>query len=264
MMAMSVLLVGFAMAMPAFAQDYSSLMAKGAKYVKARNYPRALDAFIEAVKADPLQMDAYFNVGNIADHLGQCRESVLYFRGFLYLASASHNDSLKADVKTAEDSVKKCEQKGGIGKATIKSDPPGIEVHIAGALVGKTPLSDLKLVEGSYRVDFRNPEYDDKSIDVTFKVDAEPSDTTTTLTRKLMFGFLEIKTIPSDGVKIWLDDQDLGMTPFQRKELQTRKYLLKLEKPGFAEWIRYVTISKDKVQSVTATLEPAEPTPPGK
>jgi len=264
MPALPLLLVGLATAVSATAQDYTSQMAKGAKYVTARNYPRALDAFIGAVRADPSQMDAYFNVGNIANHLGQCRESVLYFRGFLYLASASQNETVKADIKTAEDSVKKCESKGVLGKATIKTDPPGVEVLVDGALVGKTPMVDLKLLEGSYRVDFRHPEYEDKSIDLVLKTGPEPIETTTPLTRKVMFGFLELKTVPPDGVKVRLDDQDLGETPLQRMRLETRKYLLKLEKAGFTEWVRYVTITKDKTQVVTATLEPAEPTPPGK
>ncbi len=243
----------------AVAQDYSSHMARGARLAKARQYTKALEAFRQALKADPSQMDAHFNVGNIAGHLGDCRSAIVHLRAFLYLASGGTGDSVKGDIRTAEDTLRQCEARKKTGRASLRSDPPGIEVMLDNTLIGRTPLIEVPLSPGRYRATFRHPDFDEQAVDVEVTAGPDAADKTMVMVRKRMIGFLEVRTDPPDGVRVLLDERELGTTPLGRQELETRKYLVKFAKPGYSDWVRYVTIQRDRVQVVSAVLEPEVP-----
>jgi len=245
----------------AFAQDYSAAMARGAKMVKLRNYPRALEAFQEAVSADPYSVDAYFNAGSLAQKLQRCRDVVLYYRGFVNLSQNPSGD----DDRSARAAIEACEKKSGSGTVTLRTEPTGIEVFVAGVLMGKTPVVDLKLVPGMYRVEYRHPDYEILSGDVSVE-EGKPYEETRPLVKKILFGYLDVKTVPADGVQIFLDGVPSAVTPIEKKlRLETRKILVKLVKPGYDDFVRNVTIERDRVHTLTATLEavqqPAEPPP---
>jgi tetratricopeptide (TPR) repeat protein len=250
----------------ALAQDYSAAMARGAHMVKFRNYPRALEAFQEAVAADPYAVDAYFNAGSLAQKVQRCRDVILYYRGFLNLSQNPSGD----DDRNARTAAEACEKKAGFGTVTFRTETPGIEVFVGGALVGKTPVTELKLVPGTYRVEYRHPDYEILSEDVTVEQD-KPYEETRQLVKKILFGYLDVKTVPADGVQVFLDGVPSATTPIAKKlRLETRKILVRLVKPGYDDFVRNVTIERDRVHTLTATLEavqqPAEtpPAPAGK
>jgi hypothetical protein len=234
------------------AQDSGAAMQRGAKYVRARNYPKALEAFLEAIKADPAQLDAYYNAGTIAQKLGRCRDVLLYYRGFLYMSPGT------ADDKTARDDIAKCEAKPGIGGLSVKSEPPAIEAYLDGVVVGRTPITEVKLLPGTYRLELKHPDYIETSEEVVIAT-GETRETSRTLEHKLLYGELEIRTVPAEGVQVYLDDKPAGTTPVQKMRLETRKYLIRLEKSGFETWIRNVVIGRDRTLTVNATLEVTVP-----
>lgn len=238
------------------AEDYASLMQKGIKYTRGHNLPRALEAFSAAVEADPTQLDGYFNAGNVAQHLKKCREVLLYFRGFLHLSPGT------ADDKAARAGVAACE-KEETGLLTVKVEPKGAEVSLNGAIVGKGPLTEVKFVPGTYRVGLscKCPDFQDASVETTVKA-GETAEVVVELPRTLTYGLLQVITEPKDGVEVYLDDKPVGTTPVAPLRLETRKYLLRLEKPGYDRWIRAVTVQRDRTLPVQAILEKTEATVP--
>ena len=240
-------------AAPAQAEDYMQAVSRAAKFAKARNYPKALEAFGDAVRADPSQIDAYVNAGNIAKHLDRCREILMFFRGFLYLSPQD------PEVKMARAAIATCEAKT-VGTLIVKTEVPGIEAKLDGGLVGRTPVADLKLLPGTYNLELSHPDWELASETVTITAGAI-TETKVELKHKLLFGYLEVITNPPEGVQVSLDDVGVATTPMKEKvRLETKKYLLRLEKPGYDRWIRSISIERDRVNKVQATLEPSAPT----
>ena len=86
----------------------------------------------------------------------------------------------------------------------------------------------------------------------------EPIRVTGKMNKRIYKGFLKIVTEPADGVQIFLDDKLVGTTPLKEPiALETRRYLVRFEKPGYDRWIRYVTIERERTADLAATLEPA-------
>ncbi len=233
---------------------YRTWHRKGVQALKKRAYDRALEAFRAAVAADPGELDAYFNAGNVARHLKRCRDVLLYFRGFLYLSPGTDDD------RTAKAALKECERKGETGRVSIQSEPAGAEVSVSGVLVGQTPLPDLVLPVGEYAVEFRHPDCEVHRETVTVRAD-EPVRMMAALPLKPAFGFLEVVPVPAEGVTVWVDDREVGVTPLEKVRLPAGKVLVRLEKPGYDRWIRAVVIQKDRTHRLEATLEatPAGP-----
>lgn len=230
---------------------YRTWHRKGAQALEKRLYRGALEAFKAAVSADPSQPDGYFNVGSVAMHLKRCRDVLLYFQGFLYLSPGTDDD------KVAKKAIKDCEK--GAKRVLVRSEPPGAEVIVAGVLVGRTPLTDLTLTVGDYPFEFRHPDCEVRQETIAVRGD-EPIEVTGLLELKPAFGYLEVVTIPAEGVTVWVDDREVGVTPLQRIMLPVGKVLVRLEKPGYDRWIRSVRIQKDAAYRLDARLEenPAE------
>lgn len=231
-----------------FGQESS--YAKGLRLAKQRAYPKALIAFKEAIRENPLEMDAYFNAGNIAFNLKQCKDVLIYFRGFLYLSPGTPDD------KTAKAGLTQCESKGNVGTLLIKSEPSGIEVYIDGAIIGKTPIAETKLQSGVYKVLLKHPDFELWEQDIEIK-SGQINEMYAKLTRLIAYGFLDLKTEPP-GAKVFLDEKEIGVTPMEKVKLETKRYLVRFEKPGYDKWVRYVNIVKDKTVTLNAVLEKIE------
>lgn len=240
----------------AAADDYAAILQQATKAVKSHNLPKALELFASAVKADPTQVDAYFNAGSVAQRLKRCREVLLYFRGFLFLSPGTPDD---AQAKAA---LAQCEGKDQAGLLTVRSDPKGMEVSLDGVLQGRTPMTGVKVPAGTFRLGAtcRCPDYDDHVREVTIVAGQEAS-VEMVLARKPAFGWLQVKTVPEAGVSVFLDEKPAGTTPLDKVRLETRKHFLRLEMPGFDPWVRNVVIERDRTVTVQATLEPVVPGP---
>ena len=221
--------------------------------MKKRAYDRALEAFKAAVNADPGALDGYFNAGSVARHLRRCRDVLLYFRGFLYLSPGTEDD------KTARAAIRECDRGPEVGRLSVRSEASGAEVFLDGVLVGRVPLNDLTVVPGDYRVEVRHPDYEPFAQAVKV-ASGETASVTAVLVMKPAFGYLQVVTVPADGVTVYLDDREVGVTPIETLKLKVGKVLVRFEKPGYDPWIRAVTIQKDRTYRLEATLEAASGT----
>jgi hypothetical protein len=253
MAGLAVLLVlGWGVAPASAEESYGDLLSKGARFVKARNLPRALEAFGDAVRADPTGIDAYFNAGSVAERLKKCPETMMFFRGFLFLSPGTDDD------RQAKAAVTACESKTGTGTLTLRSEPKGVEVALDRILQARTPVTKSKFPVGTYRmtVSCACPDFEDFAREVVI-TEGKDTEVDVALVRKLTFGFLQIETEPKDGVKVFLDDQSLGETPVEKQRLESRKHSVRLEKQGYEPWVRNVIVERDKVKIVQAALEPS-------
>ena len=53
---------------------------------------------------------------------------------------------------------------------------------------------------------------------------------------------------------------EVGVTPLEPFELETRRHLIRFEKAGYDSWVRYVDITKDETFVLEPTLEKTPPT----
>jgi len=251
MVLMASMVVSFAVGATGKELTFDAAMHKAIYFARTRNYKQALKYFKLAIKADPLAMDPYFNVGNIARHFKDCRDQLLYFQGFVYLATSGQVAG--SDAKSARSALNKCKRDPKVGYLTVITDEPNLEVIVDGALVGETPLHDLPLIAGNYTYTIRNPLYYpfSEQVEITAK---EHSELHPKLKKKTFYGWLQITTEPKEGVEVTVGDKVLGTTPLKKVKMKTGKYLVKLKLKGYELWQRYVEINKDLTTKLSATL----------
>lgn len=230
-------------------EDFHTLMKKGYGFVKGGSLQKALQIYKKAQKQNPLNVDVYYNLSAVTYELKLCSDFILYTSAFLYLtADTSENKKMESKMLQCGKNLKK----GGILK--LNTAPEGVEVWINGIITGKSPLKELHLDEGKYLVETIHPDFEDEHQKVELKSGEEKS-IVLELKKKITYGYLELKIHPPDGVKVYLNDELIGTTPFEIKKLESKKYLLKLEKDGYDNWVRYITIEREKTYKVEATME---------
>jgi len=240
-----------------YADRYDKLVKKGSHYVGKGKLDKALEVFKEAVREDPGEIWGYFNVANIARKLKDCRNEILYFRGFLHLSPGTSDD------KVARRAIKGCVGRDDSGTISVVTEPSDIDIVIDGVVVGQTPQPELGLTSGDYAVDLMHPDCEPLSRQVTVK-GGETTFIKETLKMKPAFGYLDVVVEPAEGVRVYLDEAEIGVAPLKQIRLETKKYLLKLEKDGYDLWVRYVTIQKEKTHTLRATMEKSEAPKPAK
>ena len=254
-LALGLIVAGVSMPLPAEADRYDSLVRKGTHQVRKGQFGKAIKLFKEAVREDPAESWGYFNVGNIARKAKKCRDVLIYFRAFLYLSPGTDDD------KIARSAIKTCAREPATGSLSVATEPTGAEILLDGVVIGQSKESEIRLTAGTYRLELSHPNVEGFSREITV-TQGEETLIKETLRLKPAFGFLAVKVDPPDGVKVYLDEKPMGVTPKDVVRLETRKYLLRLEKAGYDRWIRNVTIRKDRTYTLQATLEKLEETPP--
>lgn len=241
-----------AFAAPEPAQDRALAKAfrRGTHLVRTRQYREALEAFQEALALDPSSVDVYFNLASIARELKQWGFVHLYGRAYLYL------DRKSRDAKEIRGWVEHAEkQLVDVGRMTIYTEPEGAEVFLDDAIQGKAPLFDLPVLPGPHRLRAAHPTCE--PTEQKFPVEAgEHLELTMLLSPKLFYGHFTVKTVPAEGVSVYIDDELKGTTPLGKPiRLQTKEYLVRFELEGWDQWVRYVTIERDKTMTLEARLE---------
>jgi hypothetical protein len=71
----------------------------------------------------------------------------------------------------------------------------------------------------------------------------------------IFYGQLVVNVTPKDEAVVFLNHIPHGGAPFASKKLETKRYLVHVEKKGWDRWVRYVTVLKDATVTVNVTLE---------
>jgi hypothetical protein len=126
-------------------------------------------------------------------------------------------------------------------------------------VIGRTPLKGAQVAPGKYgiRVTCRCPDFEDAKR----LIEIEASGTTAlemSLVAKVTWGSLHVVTEPAEGVAVFVDDTEIGVTPLEPIRAEAGRRFIRLEKPGFHRWVRNVVIERDRMETVRAALEPVE------
>jgi hypothetical protein len=230
------------------AKRFNQAMKRGEELARKRAYPQALSAFKDAVSAYPFGVDAYFSAGNIAFHLQKCRDALMYMSGFLALGGKGE------DASDANQAIESCSKSVKAGQLAVSSVPEGIAVFVDGVFLGKTPIT-VGLQAGGYEVLLRDEDYEDSREKVQIKPLAKTV-VEKTLSKKVFYGHLNVKTNPEEGVKVFVDDKEVGVTPIKEPlHLEAKKVVVRFECDGHESFVRAVQIPKNQTVTLEVTLE---------
>ena len=226
------------------------LHREGNSLMKKSRYKAAYDVMRQILPLARIPDDQLlYNLGMLGESLGDCRAAVLYFNGFLYLAPGDKS-AAEAEQKRAG-----ClKRAGATGRLEVNTEAQGAEVWVDHVLVGRAPAHDVRLPAGSWRLLVRHPAYRDR--DEAFTIDDGGVTKLDVKLDKLIFkGNLKVTAEPADGTVVYLDNIKMGAVPYATTGLDTRRYLLRIEKDGWDRWVRYINIEKDQTLDIKAVLE---------
>jgi serine/threonine protein kinase len=137
---------------------------------------------------------------------------------------------------------------------TLKSDPSGATVYLAGAAIGKTPLTynlPLTQVELTSKIGSLAP--------VTQRVTPDPSGTSV-VEFKHVYGMLSVTTDRADA-EVLIGGINLGRAPIEGI-LPPGKHQVIVRAPGAADQTRTADIQANRRQSMQFTFQGSGPNPP--
>ena len=211
------------------------------------------DAFFTLKEILPLTINRdealLLDLGNLAELLADCRSAALYWSGYLALAP---NAKPSSEVRQKRD---KCLHKtGAVGKLAIDIDPAGGDLIVNDVWLGQGTVRELTMPVGTYAIQGRARGHvtQRQSLDVQADTTAR---TKLTLAKRIYKGGIDISVEPGDGAEVLLDNVSLGKPPVRKMDLDTRKYLIRVEKPGWDRWVRYVTVERNTTVKLKVTLE---------
>jgi len=142
------------------------------------------------------------------------------------------------------------------GFYSVTTNPSGAKVYLDNKAVGIAPITKTRIESGTHslRIETTDKLYHPHEEQLTvkngdelnLKVDLLPA-----------FGRLTVKSIPESGAKVYLDDKEVGTTPYDNAQQSSGRYLLKVEKElwnGFEDYIdvldkqttlREISLTKD-------------------
>lgn len=142
---------------------------------------------------------------------------------------------------------------------TVTTVPDGATVYLGGRAVGETPLRDHRIAAGPVDVTLRKSGYleadtalmAESGRPMTIRLDlvAEMSRTGTASG--------VITSMPGDA-EVWIDDRQVGRTPYTLSEAAPRRLAVLLRKDGFHDWEWEEDLEPGEIYTITATLQPAE------
>ena len=132
------------------------------------------------------------------------------------------------------------------GRVSIDSTPQGASVTVDGASVGKTPLVDLRLAEGTHQI--RLEEARHLPLEQTLQVTGRDVQQALALQLAPAWAMVTIDSTPG-GASILLDGEAAGQTPATIEVLQGEHQLM-LQLPSYADWQKSLRIKAGEDQDL--------------
>lgn len=249
--------------LPAAAQDDSDSKARAKRAAEAERLKRVAmglakrakyeEAFAAFESVLPLvdypDDQVLYNLGAIAyEALKDCSRAVLYFHGYLYAAPGDPSaGQVRQRLAACQKRVK------NRGTIIVTGEPEGAEVRINDVILGRIPVAPLVVPAGQYRIAAKKSEYDDHAAEITVDTGLETRHEAT-LRKKVYLGNIRVVTDPP-GATVFINEVKVGTAPVMKKNLPTKRYLVRVEKKGMDRWIRYVSVDRGMTTEVEAELE---------
>lgn len=124
----------------------------------------------------------------------------------------------------------------------VKSTPAGAEVLLNGKRQGTTPLVRAQISSGNHEIVLRKSMYYEYK--ENFKI-ADGDDKNFNIPLKEAFGTLTITSDPS-GAKVYVDEREVGITPYKNSMLASGTYNIRLTMDLFSDSREQVVVSDGK------------------
>ncbi|MGR3174615.1 MAG: PEGA domain-containing protein [Candidatus Scalindua sp.] len=159
------------------------------------------------------------------------------------------NKSVEVDADTEKDITAVLQIKPGT--ISINSEPTKARIFMDGKNVGTTAETITDLTPGKYTVEVKLDGYG-----IWHQVvDVEPDKETVLMaTLQLKTGSIMIESEPAKAM-IYLDGEDVGITPDTLWYIVLGKHEIKVEMEGYEVWSKIVDVEDDKQKILTAVLQ---------
>lgn len=227
---------------------------KAVRFSRAGRAQEALEQFERALPYKNETSDIFYNLVMVSEAAKRWDKVLLYAQGFLVLEPGSGD---AAEIAQKLDVALKRLAKGEKVPVpvTFTVDPPEARVLVRGTPIVGGRRTTALLLPGGYVAEATLPDYTTAGAAFEVKAGVEAVPVELKLTPIVFEGTLAVVTEPSDGVQVWVDDKLVGVTPLAPLTLPTLRYLVRLERPGYDRWVRYVQVERDQTATVKATLE---------
>jgi len=142
------------------------------------------------------------------------------------------------------------------GTLSIASSPSGATISVDGQAQGSTPLSGIRLSEGTHTVLLLMTGYEDYSREVTISRTI-PVDLQVTLWKKVVetpsTGSIAVTTNPA-GAAVSVDGTKKGTTPVTITDLSAGQHTVSITKDGYAGYTTKVTITGGEILPLSVPL----------
>jgi serine/threonine protein kinase len=159
------------------------------------------------------------------------------------------------------------------GYLTISTNPPNAEITINQKAIGQSPVKELELQAGNTKIEIRKKGYiafdtnivieNDEDYALTFNLEKEVEEIIAEVPEEkpdernaIGFGRIKISSNPS-GSMVYLNGKRVGETPFEDNNLKTGRYNIIVRNADHLDYKRTVSITKDNLTPISATLLPA-------
>jgi len=113
------------------------------------------------------------------------------------------------------------------GYFQITTNPSRAMIYINDNYIGKSPIPKTKIQSGSYTIKAVMDQYHDKILTMNLK---DNDDITFPITMGSAFGALIVESSPESGATVFINDEQVGTTPYTNNEYPSGEYLISIEK----------------------------------
>ncbi len=154
----------------------------------------------------------------------------------------SPSETLKIPIETL---------KPRFGHWSVKTTPSGATVYLNDKLMGRSPLSRQEIRSGNHALRVQLDQYKTYSEDFIVE-DGDEKDFSLTLEPN--FARLEISSAPVDGATVFIDGQQVGVTPWVSERMDAGTYRVRIEKPLWSGPTETLTIEPGKPLKKTMVM----------
>jgi len=134
---------------------------------------------------------------------------------------------------------------------TIKTSPENANIYLNNMNIGKSPIIKRKIESESYTVKIEKELYHLKEETVDIK---DGDDKIFNYNLKPAFGELVIKSEPVQEADVYIDDINVGKTPYKNSKQPSREYLIRVEKEKWFGSEEQLIVSDEKRTEKTFVL----------
>lgn len=251
----------------------------GVRYTKFKGYTKALAFYRKALPFMNEDPGLYFNMVGVVEALGKSSQIYLYAGAFLRL-EPDGPDSREVNYKYIRAGSTLKASRRAPADVRFDIEPKGVPLYVNMIPVGESGGPPVSLPPGSYTV--TGTLDDHHPFEKTIRVSPRTPMTVPGAFEKIKYyGHLQVKVFEAPcawpctalqaavnqddkeksglevakGVKVFVNDTQVGKTPMDKLKLLADRYLVRFERKGWDSWSRYVTIPRNSTFELHPILE---------